>query len=194
MPSHRASTLHFMGTDRTVLGVGSPKTAKLIGYEVDQMVMARVAMSGQQVPMVAVSNAVLESYGVHTRGLLEFFAPRGDSPRETDVVAADFVDAESATRIESNLRASLKPFAEDIKRRIPDVTEAISKECAADPVCLTLKLLDWRLAHATTHRLMFEDDKSWRLDLLDGPLTEAWRAFIDALPADRLGWFDPAKG
>ena len=80
-----------------------------------------------------------------------------------------------------------------MQSRIPEVTKPMPKECIADPVCFTLRLLDWRLAHITTHRLMFEDDKAWSLDLLDGPLIEAWRAFLDALRADRLAWFDAAK-
>lgn len=123
-------------------------------------------------------NAVLESFLLHSRVLLDFLTGT-ESGKKDDILASQFID-QSRSDLWDCTRINLLQEYKDLN--CIELTDGKS---------MGLKiLLHKRLAHLTTTRLLIPGDlKEWDLEIIKNFVEECFDKFIDFLPEDRKAWF-----
>ena len=107
-----------------------------------------------------IHNAVLESFGIHVRGLLDFLY--AEKPGEDDVVAEHYF---STYQEWHNARPEISDYLRKARRRV-------NKE----------------MAHLTYTRLSVGGEaKGWDVPLLASEIERVLKVFIELVPKDRLG-------
>lgn len=106
-----------------------------------------------------IDNAILESFAIHLRNLLDFFYP-GDRPKPDDIIAAYYYDA---GRLPSNF---------------PQKSDALNKaEMRAHK----------QVSHLTTKRVSGDDpEKAWYVAPLMSEVAKLLLAFLAGASRDRL--------
>jgi len=106
------------------------------------------------------ANALLESFVIHCRGLIEFFYPQ--HPRHDDVIAADYI--------------SLSMKWEEIR---PDLSEVLST---------AKRRSNKELAHLTYERLKVTlETKTWPFTEIKDEIKSVIEVFLEHVPKHRLG-------
>jgi hypothetical protein len=107
-----------------------------------------------------VANALLESFTLHARGLLQFFFPK--APRDDDVLAQDYFGG--------------KPAWEDVRGDMPPALSQIDFRVGKE------------VAHLTYARLSVRDEaKGWDIREIAAALTDVAVAFRTHVNPDALG-------
>lgn len=105
------------------------------------------------------SYALLESFTIHARALLEFFY--AENPREDDVVAEDYLNDEGKW---ADIRGDMPPILEDVRRRV-------GKE----------------VAHLTYARCsVTKEEKPWPFGEIAQAFEVVLERFLHAVPKHRL--------
>lgn len=136
--------------------------ATYVLYEWDMFCRA-----GRLIPLVRplegpALNAVLESFLLHTRILVDFFFP--DRPRHS-VHDGDVL---------------VKHFLPTWDKNFEECCPYINGE---------LERLSKALAHLTYDRIGYEPSKEWDCQKIFKELQDIWRCFWDQLSEDQRGWF-----
>ncbi|HEY4516393.1 MAG TPA: hypothetical protein VJG64_00440 [Candidatus Paceibacterota bacterium] len=141
------------------------RSAEHVCYEISMLHFTTQYMS--EIPSHALSvnrylpNALLESWCVHLRNLLDFFYTQAAERYNDDMVAEDYV---------SDLRQFKRQRA---KVKLPALKKRIAKQ----------------IAHLTYHRNVYnKKTKPWHYRDIYGKLKPTISAFYDALPDHRKKW------
>jgi hypothetical protein len=116
-------------------------------------------LAGRPEDIQTISNALVESWAIHLRCLVDFLYPRG--PRDTDVIAADFYDSDG----------QWEQLAGDISPTLGTARERAHVE----------------VAHLTTRRYAEQvPEKEWDRDGLTDEVLALLRVFAQSASTRRL--------
>ncbi|QDV50881.1 hypothetical protein [Gimesia fumaroli] len=122
-------------------------------------------------------NAVLESFLLHSRVLLDFLT--GTEKYSDDIVASQFVDQPKHSTWERIRKNLLQKYKDKICIKMTNGKSLGLK-----------KLLHKRLAHLTTTRILIPDElKGWDREEIKTFVEECFNDFLEFLPEDRKAWF-----
>ena len=116
----------------------------------------------------AATNAVLESFTVHTRALLQFLFP--NDPKPDDVLAEDYFENPSIWR--------------DLRGDLPEPLGVVNRRVGKE------------IAHLTYARLeVTPETKGWNIPVIWAAVLRLVQAFAKNVPQDRLGpsWQAPTS-
>jgi hypothetical protein len=107
-----------------------------------------------------VHNAILESFGIHVRGLLDFLY--AEKPGDDDVIAEHYF---STHKVWHNARPEISEYLRNARRRV-------NKE----------------MAHLTYTRLSVQGEaKGWDVTLLASEIESVLKVFMELVPKEHLG-------
>jgi hypothetical protein len=134
--------------------------SKVLQYEVWMFVSTLRTLAIGVLGPGPMHNAVLESFAVHTRGVIDFLFPPGNA-RPTDLIADDFFDDVGAWRSQ---RGEMSTF-----------------------LTLTRKRVGLLVAHLTEERVgITPEEKSWDFAKILSEIRKHLRTFVEHVPKERI--------
>jgi len=136
------------------------RASQVLEYELGMLGSLSALLDSDTMKNAAAQNALVESFGIHTRVLHGFFF--GDKRQPSDVVAGDFFDD-----------------PEEWRRLCPAQTETLRRAC---------RMASKQIAHFTEERLnLTEEDKAWPFHDIVRDLSDALMAFLGSRGIHREG-------
>lgn len=138
------------------------RTAEHVYYEISMFHFTTIYLEKMRNPPIYLVNALLESWCIHLRNLLDFFYTSTANRYRDDVLAEDYI---SDLQQFKQTRAKTRTFAH-IKKRVAK-----------------------QIAHLTYHRNVYNrKTKPWPYKQIYGQIYPTVTAFYDSLPKHKRRW------
>jgi len=129
-------------------------------YEIEMLFLSTVELARNEPIRLTVGNALIESFTLHARALLDFLY-ESESPKRDDMIASDFFDDPSqwfATR------PPMTPLLDTVRKRVGKET-----------------------AHLTYHRQQLSpEQKEWRFMAIAQDIKGVIEVFVSQVPPGRI--------
>lgn len=141
------------------------KAAEHLRYEIEMLGFTAKALCSREIfcqktDCKLTRNAILESWGIHARVLIDFLFP--DRIHSDDILSSHYIPADS-----------------DWTEKLAETRKRLRRDC---------KDINKWLAHLTEVRLVDEvHKKKWRVGHIASDIREALLGFTEKAPADHLG-------